>query len=133
MINLVLTPAQRAIIITICGIEVEALTELMDEGPNDDTKLIIQQHEGVSEDDWYEELENMRSKFSEIINNPELLFQLEEGDLSIFRHILFNLEYADEKDEDCVTVKYPKAVKNLWRKLFISEDFTNIIGNTLAN
>lgn len=133
MISLELTPAQRKVIIRICEIEVDALTELMEDGPNDDTKLIIQQHEGASEDEWYEELSNMRSKFTEILENPELLFQLEEGDLSIFRHILFNLEYADDKEEDCVTVQYPNAVKNLWRKLFISEDFTNIIGNTLAN
>jgi len=131
MIKLELTKAQRNVITTICGIEVEALSIILDDGPSDESKFIIEQYE-VSEEEFKIEIARMRSGFIQILEDPEKLFQLED-DISLFKHILFNLESAKDRDDDCVTVLYPIAVKNLWRKLFAAEEFIQITNSALAN
>ena len=133
MLQLELTKPQISIIKEICGIEIEALTQIIEDGPEDESKFIIEQHEGVTEEDLKVEVARMRTEFFQVLEKPALLFQLEEDHISIFKHVLLNLEEAEDRDEDCVTVKYPMAVKNIWRKLFAAEEWQNMMGDTLAN
>lgn len=132
MIHLQLTIAQKKVIREICEIEIDSLTEMLEDGPDDESTLLLQQT-GSTIEEYNAKIKTMRDQFFEIQKNPEDLFKLDEDNISLFRHILFNLEEADEKPEDCITIKYPQAIKNLWSKLFAAEEFKQLTSKYLSN
>ena len=118
-----LTGAQKRVIKDVCQLEIRALNSLLNEGLSKDVHLLLSQHEGATEDEFFDILHNQRLRFGNVLKDPSLLFKLKDEDLSIFRHILFNLEEIEDKPDNCITVKYPHAIKNIWRKLFTVEQY----------
>lgn len=112
-----LTDAQRIIVRKICSIQFESLNDILlqtDLGEDDTGEKYedILREFGCSRKDFDEELIDTIVKFKEIHKDPERVYTLEELDLIVFKHILYNFRH---KWED----QYPKALNNLWNKLFI--------------
>jgi len=112
-----LTEAQHFIVKEVCSIQYESLIRILIKAElgSDD--------EGEEYSDIFEELDFTRQEFDdkliETISNfglvkksPEKLFSLEELDIMVFRQIL---HLYDRKWKN----RYPKALANLWNKLFI--------------
>jgi endo-1,4-beta-mannosidase len=113
------TPAQRTIIKKICILQLDSLRRLLHNESKDDidiTMLLIENE--CSQEEYEEQLMKNIDKFSKLVKNPDDLRVLEEGDLSMFRHILANTEKKYKKD-------YPQAISNLWQRLFLIERLHN--------
>lgn len=117
------TPAQSEIIKNICFRQLDSLRRLYNGTPksNVDIEEILQQN-NIKPQDFQDELENRKFKFKQVAKNHVTLATMSKEDLSIFRHILANIEdqYKD---------KYPKAISNLWQKLFFIEGMQNSISS----
>lgn len=112
-----LSPAQEKIIKEICYLQLGSLRRLHnDESAGDvDIELYLAQHE-VSREDFKNRLSLQIDRIKRFGIRPDKIQELDESELSIFRHLLNNL--ADKyKDQ------YPKAISNLWERLFILGDF----------
>jgi len=112
-----LTDAQRVIIQEICSIQFNSLTDILtrvDLGTDDDGDdyLEIFQELGFERADFDQELIQTIKNFKEVKEDPERVFDLEELDMMVFRHILHNFSHRWAE-------KFPKAMANLWNKLFI--------------
>jgi len=112
-----LTDAQRIIVREICSIQFESLSDILIQtelGKDDDGERYenILKEFGYGRKDFDKELIDTIAKFKEVHNDPEEIYTLEELDLIVFKHILYNFRH---KWED----QYPKALDNLWNKLFI--------------
>ena len=112
-----LTTNQRHIIRNICKLQLSSLRRLYNnELESDDDLLLILSSRGICKDKWEEVLEETLDKFKDVLNKPHLFHKLDKFDLSIFRHILTNIEQNYEND-------YERDIKNLWERLFLIEDF----------
>lgn len=121
-----LSDAQRVIIREICSIQFKSLTDIL-------TRVELGFHEDGDEyEDIMAELGFGRAEFDEeliltiknfeaVRKNPEKVFELEELDMMVFRHILHNFSHQWDQ-------KFPKAMANLWNKLFI-QSMTNLTQN----
>ena len=112
-----LTKAQKIIVREICSIQFESLNDILlqtDLGEDDSGERYedILKEFGCSRKDFDKELIDTIAKFKEIYKDPEEVYTLEELDLIVFKHVLHNFRH---KWED----QYPKALDNLWNKLFI--------------
>lgn len=109
------TPAQSEIIKDICFKQLDSLRRLYQNKPLGSIKIEneLKEH-NVKLEDFREELENKLFKFKQLSRNHKTLTSMTQEDLSVFRHILANIE-------DHYNKKYPKAVSNLWQKLFFIE------------
>lgn len=113
------TPAQRSIIQNICIKQLDSLRRLLHNESKDDTDITMLLIENeVSQEEYEEQLVKNINKFSKLNSNPDDLRVLDDGDLSMFRHILANAEEKYKK-------KYPKAISNLWQRLFFIEKMHN--------
>ena len=110
------TPAQSEIIKSICFKQLDSLRRLYMQKPlcKVDIERVIKEN-NISKEAFEDELENKLFKFKQVAKNHSTLKSMSPDDLSIFRHILLNIEdqYKD---------KYPKAISNLWQKLFFIEN-----------
>lgn len=117
------TPAQSEIIKSICFKQLDSLRRLYMKKPvcKVDIEKVLGEN-NISQEAFQDELENRLFKFRQVAKRHETLKNMSKEDLSIFRHILTNIEdqYKD---------KYPKAVSNLWQKLFLIEQIQDISSN----
>lgn len=108
--------AQHKIINHICLIQLESLQRIQDNNQLSDQDLIMLLiTEDIPKEEWESALREKISRFETLKENPTDLRVLDESDLSIFRHILANIE------ED-FQGSYPNAVSNLWQRLFLIEE-----------
>lgn len=118
--DLNLTKAQNRIIKRLCQFQLESLYRILHDESHSETdiKLYLIMNE-CSEESFYETLLDDIDKFEGLLNNPEDLRILDKDDLSKFRHLLANIkeEYRE---------KYPNAIANLWKRLYIIEDHRKI-------
>lgn len=109
------TPAQRKIIRKICIKQLDSLRRLLHNESEDDTDITMLLIENeVGKDEYENQLILNIDKFSKLGRNPDDLRVLDEDDLSMFRHILAQVE-------DKFKEEYPNAVANLWGRLFLIE------------
>lgn len=114
------TPEQNLIIRQLCQIQLESLKRIQDNNDKsgeDITMLLIS--EDLPKAEFLERLVQRMEKFEDLHEDPEDLRGLDNEDLSMFRHLLCNIE--DLYNED-----YPKAVSNLWNRLFLIEHTQSI-------
>jgi len=114
-----LTEAQRIIVQEVCSIQYKSLTDILTRvelGADDDGEeyLDIMEEMGFDREDFDEELIATIRGFEMVKLNPERVFQLVELDMLVFRHILHNFSHH-------WVGKFPKAMANLWNKLFIQQ------------
>ena len=115
-----LSKAQQRIIRDICIIQLQSLQRLIEGKSYVDPDLIEElQTEDITQEEFFEDLYQKMSKFSELQSTPHLIGKMNNTDLSVVRHLLTNLQ-------DRYQNKYPNAVKNLWKRLFFIEDIRNI-------
>lgn len=111
-----LTDPQIRVIKAICTHQLDSLKRLIaDEALcNEDLTLFLIQNE-VTREELNEKLHEQITLFSELYNNPDDLRVLDQQELSMFRHLLSNIEqeWAD---------KFPNAIRNLWQRLHIIEE-----------
>ena len=112
-----LTEAQNIIVQEVCSIQFESLEDILinvdlgsDEEGDKYEDIFIEL--GIKRSDFDEKLIETWKNFQLVYEKPEKVYQLEELDLLIFKHILHN--FGRKWDN-----KYPKALSNLWNKLFI--------------
>ena len=121
MINSIeFTPPQQRIIRDVCLTHLASLERVYNKDSSVDVELVLAQHE-VDPIDFKVSLSSTMERLNEVHSNPSILCTLEVEDISIFRHILFNVE-DDYKD------KYPNALSGLWQKLFLLEKFKVSVG-----
>ena len=107
-----LSKAQQRIIRDICIIQLQSLQRLIEGKSYVDPDLIEElQTEDITQEEFFEDLYQKMSKFSELQSTPHLIGKMNNTDLSVVRHLLTNLQ-------DRYQSKYPNAVKNLWKRLF---------------
>ena len=111
--NIEFTPIQQKIIQEICKVQIASLTRLYEKDSAIDVELVLAQY-GADKMDFKLEVASTIKKFERLINHPGSLPKLEPLNISIFRHILANVEheYID---------RAPKAITQLWAKLFLLE------------
>lgn len=109
------TPAQQIIIKEVCLAQLSSLTRVYEKDTPVDVELVLAQHE-VDEVEFKINLASTIEKFEQVYSDPTILSTLEVVDINIFKHILYQVE-------DEYRVKYPNAISNLWRKLFILEKY----------
>lgn len=109
------TPAQSEIIRDICFKQLDSLRRLYQNKPMGSILIEdeLKEH-NIKLEDFKDEIENKLFKFKQLSKNHKTLASMTKEDLSAFRHILANLE-------DQYKNRYPKAVSNLWQKLFFIE------------
>lgn len=111
------SPKQIEIIKQVCFTQLSSLRRIYnnDHYAEKDIVMILIEHE-IDEDAFKHKLEERLENFKKLSKNPDHISKLSDTDLSVFRHILTQIE-------DAYRDKYPKAVSNLWNRLFIIEDF----------
>lgn len=111
--NIEFTPLQKQIIRDICKTQIESLTRLYEKDSAVDVELVLAQY-GADKIDFKLEVASTIKHFEAVINDPSILPGLGQLNISIFRHILSNVEgkYLEA---------WPNAVNNLWAKLFLLE------------
>ena len=112
-----LTPAQENIIREVCSIQFTSLEDILmkvnlGNDSEDEPYEQILSDMGCTRRDFDEELFGTYNNFKEVHSDPEKVFKLCEIDLLIFKHILHKWEHKWME-------KYPKALTNLWNKLFL--------------
>ena len=120
-----LSPTQISIIKQICFTQLSSLRRLYNNEHHSehDIIMVLIKNE-IEEDEFKHQIENKLDTFKKLSKDPDHLSKMSDTDLSAFRHILTQVE-------DQFKDKYPKAISNLWNRLFIIEDFRNTIrGNT---
>ena len=120
-----LSPTQISIIKQICFTQLSSLRRLYNNEHHSDNDIIMVLIENeIEEDEFKHQIENKLDTFKKLSKDPDHLSKMSDVDLSAFRHILTQVE-------DQFKDKYPKAISNLWNRLFIIEDFRNTTrGNT---
>lgn len=114
------TESQNLIIRAMCQIQLESLKRVEDgdDHSGEDLIMMLIEHE-VSKEEFQASLIKRIGKFEQLHKDPEDLKVLSVEDLSMFRHLLMNLE-AIYKEE------YPQAISNLWNRLFLIEQAQNM-------
>ena len=114
-----LSSKQTQIVKTICYAQLNSLRRIYNNKHHSEQEIInlLIEYE-VSEDQLKDELENRLDAFKKLSNNPNDISKLRPHDLSAFKHLLANIEKEFKE-------KYPKAVSNLWERLFIIDDIRN--------
>lgn len=113
------SPVQRGIIRKICKLQLESLQRLYEErGEHEEDFIMVLIEHDITKEEFKAEANRRITNFDKVHHNPQQLMSLTDSDMSIFRHILAHIE--EEYKE-----KYPKAIANLWSRLFILDDFMN--------
>ena len=111
-----LSQEQVAIVKQICYIQLDSLRRIYNNQhhSNEDIINILIENE-IDEADFLDKIEEKLENFKALSKNPNNLGKLSNNDLSAFRHILAQIENNYKEN-------YPKAISNLWKRLFIIED-----------
>ena len=111
------TPAQQIIIKEVCLAQLSSLTRVHEKDTPVDVELVLAQYE-VDEVEFKISIASTIERFEQVYSDPTILSRLDIVDINIFKHILYQVE--DDYHE-----RYPNAISNLWRKLFILEKYQN--------
>lgn len=115
-----LSPEQQEIVKQICFIQLNSLRRIYNNQHHSDQDIIMVLIENdIDEDAFKDKVEEKLNNFKSLHKNPNNLGKLNNIDLSAFRHLLAQIE-------DTYKEKYPKAVSNLWNRLFIIEDMKTV-------
>lgn len=118
-----LSTAQTKIIRQICYIQLQSITRLIENRSYVDPDVIEKiQEDDVAEEEFMEGLEIKMENFNRLNEDPHILIQMKDDDLSTIRHILTNIQHRFQD-------RYPNAIKNLWKRLFFIEDLKNFKQN----
>ena len=111
-----LSQEQATIVKEICYIQLDSLRRIYNNQhhSNEDIINILIENE-IDETMLMDKIEEKLNSFKALTKNPNNLSRLNNTDLSAFRHILAQIE-------DNYKENYPKAISNLWKRLFIIED-----------
>lgn len=111
---------QNIIIRALCQAQLESLERIErgdDESGEDLIMMLIA--DNVSMDEFKDSLIAKIHRFHQLVKKPEDLKVLNTHDLSMFRHLLTNLEELYKEE-------YPQAISNLWNRLFLIEQTQNM-------
>ena len=115
-----LAPEQQTIVKQICYIQLDSLRRIYNNQHHSDQDIINTLIDNeVDEDTFMEMIEKRLDNFKQLHKNPNNLGKLNNTDLSAFRHLLAQIE-------DNYKETYPKAISNLWKRLFIIEDIRTV-------
>ena len=119
-----LTDGQKLIIKKVCRIQLSSLRRVYNDNSNCGLDLVMDLiYNEVDQQEFKQQLEKNIQKFSDLIADPTQLFNvLDDYDLSMFRHILNNLNISFKE-------KYPNSYINLWEKLFLKEELSFTFNN----
>jgi len=113
-----LTPAQEKIVRDICYLQLDSLRRVYNDEHHTENDIIMLLIENdISKEDWNNQLELRMDRVKATGKLPMKIDSLDKFDLSVFKHILSTLE-------DKYNKTYPRAVSNLWQRLFILTDFS---------
>lgn len=107
---------QAKVIKAICVHQLDSLNRILDKNPKGDidlTMFLIQNE--IAEEELMDSIEAEVKKYEELYNDPDNLRILSKKELSMFKHLLANIEKE-------WAIKYPNATKNLWHRLHIIEE-----------
>ena len=126
-----LTPPQVTIIKEVCSIQFKSLEDILiriDLGKNDEDEPYeeVLESMGCNRKDFDEELIITYKNFKAVHEDPEKVYELSELDMIIFKHILHKWEHKWIKD-------FPKALANLWNKLFLFSAINDMKHGTSQN
>ena len=111
-----LSQEQTQIVKQICYIQLDSLRRIYNNNHHSDKAIIdILIENEIDEASFTDKIEEKLNNFKYLNKNPNNLSKLNNSDLSMFRHILAQIEDDYKKT-------YPKAISNLWKRLFIIED-----------
>lgn len=111
-----LSQEQTQIVKQICYIQLDSLRRIYNNNHHSDKDIIdILIENEIDEASFTDKIEEKLNNFKYLNKNPNNLSKLNNSDLSMFRHILAQIEDDYKKT-------YPKAISNLWKRLFIIED-----------
>jgi len=109
--KVLLTKEEKKLIKRIMRVQIRNLERIrVKDCPMDITLMMLQ--EGINEEDYMEGVDKSLKIFREIKENPSRMFDLDEEDISITKHIMFN--FANHP-------KYDVGKKRVWRKLILME------------
>lgn len=112
-----LGPRLRRLIQKVCTYQIKSLQAIVNDDAMD-TTIYETNNELPTGSIHPLALESINS-FQRVYNDPCLLPTLDDENLSIFKHILFNF-IPDHR--------YPFTKPKLWRKIFRMEKFTEVFG-----
>lgn len=118
-----LTDAQKFLIKKMCIKQLASLKRLYEgkSKTNKDIELLLAQNE-ISEEEFQLALETEAIKFQSFKSDPNIVNQLDETQVRIFKHMLENLPDKYKRD-------YPLAINNLWTRIKLMEQFSTITMN----
>lgn len=112
-----LTKAQKKLVQIVSYYHLSSLRRLYEDNSKSENDLVMMliEHD-VSEDEYKCQILANIDRFKKINKNPEEFTSMSPHDLVIFKTILNALE-------DRYNKIYPKAISNLWQRLFFITDF----------
>jgi len=115
-----LTPAQEKIVRDICYLQLDSLRRIYtDEHCTENDLIMLLIENEISKEDWDNQLELKMERVKATGRFPIKIDSMDKYELSIFKHLL-------SKVEDKYKGTYPQAVSNLWQRLFILGDFSEL-------
>lgn len=122
---MILTEAQEKIVKYICKIEFNTLEEILMQPDLGETSMGISYEEFLSlydatREDFDKEVVITHKEFKQLEIDPAYIFTMQPVSRNIFRQLL-------QLNEETIKGIYPKALLNLWNKLFLIEAAHGII------
>lgn len=118
-----LTPAQEKIIKEICYTQLSSLRRIYNDEQYCDTdvELLLIKNE-VSKEEFKQRLEISMARFKQYGREPEAISKMEPIEVERFKQILYGIERKYQKN-------YPKAIDNLWSRVFILDNMKAVCTN----
>lgn len=112
-----LSPIQERIVKKICYTQLSSLRRLYNNRPvgSLDMILLLADH-NITQEQYNQALEERIELFKALGKNPNKVMELKHEDLSIFKHILVQIEASYRE-------AMPQAVERLWDMLFALDEY----------
>lgn len=104
------TPRQKKVIRKIAKLQIECIISLSSDEQLAEQEILLMMHE-LDKSDLLLTYAELMMEWDSLFKDPELIGQLSNGRLSMFKHCLFNY-----------VKNYPKTKRKLYRKIFLIED-----------
>lgn len=111
--KLKLSDRQHQIIKEICDIQIDSLMRIYQQELDQESLDYLHAHD-CDRLDYEECISESTQRFEKVVNDGESLLELNRIDISIFRHILTQIE--DQFDKE-----YHDDIRRLWTKLLLVE------------
>ena len=109
--KVLLTREEKILIKKISKVQVRNLQAILAKDCEEDITLLILQY-GIDENLFMADIQQSINKFMRVRENPREIFDLDEEEISIAKHIMFH--YANHP-------KYSLGKSRVWRKLMLIE------------